>query len=112
MSEKFQSNIERYDKKLIAQIGRTAIVFSYLNTRIYEHPEQYRQFDHAYRTDDEGDKYYLRSTYPEIYDALNEHNFPKSTMPYPSLHDEEVIMKHYDETLHQELGKLLEGSDE
>ena len=98
----------------MVQLGEKALVFSYLNTRLYEYPEQYSQFNHAYRKNDgaETGTYYLESESPELYSQLNENNYSKSVMPFPSLADEETIMKHYDSTLHKGLDGLLEGSDE
>lgn len=114
MSEKLQSNIDRYDRKIVVQLGQKALVFSYLNTRLYEYPEQYSQFNHAYRKNDGADTgtYYLESESPELYKQLDENNYPKSVMPYPSLADEETIMKHYDNILHKGLDELLESNDE
>lgn len=110
----WQSSIERYDKKLTVQIGNKATVFSYHNTNLYEYPEAYEQFDHAFRVNDDGETgvYWLRSGSAELWDALVEHDFPRHTLPYPTTQDEKVIMKRYDAKLHEGLEELLEGSDE
>ena len=110
----FESSIERYNKRLTIEMGKRAMLFDYQNTRLYEHAEEYRQFDHVFRVNDDGEKgaFYLRDGYEPLWDALVEHNFPRDVRDYPTENDERAILTYFDRSLHKELEGLLDGSDE
>ena len=119
MSEKkpkqeFQSSIERYDKKVTVEVGRKAFVFSYLNTMLFEHPEQYTQFDHAYRVNDGGQTgvYWMRADSPELWDTLVKHDFPRKFMPFPTTEDEAIILPKLTKDVYSGLEELLGGNDD
>lgn len=112
--DEWQTSIERYDKKVTAEMGRTAVVFSYLNTSLFEHAEEYSQFDHIFRVNDDKESgvYYLRDVFPELWDTLEQHNFPRNTAPYPSVSDEQVITNFHEAAMFRGLEELLENGDE
>lgn len=109
----WQTSIERYDKKLTVRIGRKALLFSFLNTQLYEHGKGYEQFDHVFRVNDDQSSgtYYLRDEYRELYDALVEHEFPRLFRPYPTEADERTITDHLSKQVISGLEGLLEGGD-
>ena len=112
---KWESAIERYDKKLTIRLGQKSIVFTFLNTQLYEHGEEYPQFDHVFRLNDDQNQgtYYLRDEYAELYDALVQHEFPRVFRAYPTEADEKIIGEYHQRQAIQGLEGLLEsGGDE
>ena len=111
--EAWQTAIERYDKKLTAKVGNKAVVFTFLNTQMYEYPEEYSQFDHAFRVNDDGEQgtYYLRDNFPELWGVLEEHHYPRIVMPYPSEGDERIISQFHAQNVQRGLEQLLEGEN-
>lgn len=109
----WQTSIERHDKKVTVEIGRKAVVFSYLNASLYEHAKEYSQFDHVFRVNDdkENGTYYLRDVFPELWDTLEQHNFPRSIEPYPRVDDERVITDFHETAMFRGLEELLEDGD-
>lgn len=107
----WQSAIERYDKKLTIRIGQKTLLFSFLNTQLYEHGKGYEQFDHVFRVNDDQSKgvYYLRDEYTDLYDALVEHEFPRLFRPYPTETDEKAISDHLTRQALNGLEGLLDG---
>lgn len=110
----WETSIERYDKKLTIKLGDSAIVFTFLNTQLYEHGAEYPQFDHIFRVNDNQDqgRYFLRDDYPELYDVLVQHEFPRKFSAYPTEQDERVIGAHLAQQTVEGLEKLLEGGNE
>ena len=115
MSEKFQSSIERRNKRFSVEMGRSALLFEYTNTVIYEHPEQYKCFDNVTVTSGEGDEVsmtaYFRDDSPELYKTLYENDFPRVFMPYPSLSDEACWLKGRDAELARDIADFEERGE-
>lgn len=110
----WETSIERFDKKLTCQLGDKAIVFTMGNTMMYEHAEEYRQFDHIYRVNDKGDSgaYYLRDDQPRLWDRLTEETYPRLVRYFPTPDDERIIMGYFDNQIQNNVDELLRGSDE
>lgn len=109
----WQSSIERYNKRLTIEMGSRAVLFDYQNTRLYEHAEEYRQFDHVFRVNDDGETgvFYLRDDHEPLWDTLVGHNFPRDVKDYPTEKDERVILTYFDQSLHKGMEGLLDGDD-
>lgn len=118
MSEKnngeFQTNIERKNIRFTAKIGKQALVFDYYNSLLCEFPEPYDHMKHVYKTGKgEGRAtYYFAAEYPELYEGLDQNNFPKTVQPYPSPTDEQMFGRYFDATLSRDLDTFLEAKDE
>lgn len=109
----FTSNIERNNIRVTYEIGREAILFDLLNTALYEHSEEYKQFDHVFRRDDNNStgSYLFRDDFNELYDELDRLNFTKTRTPYPSETDEQVWLGLQDMRLEAELKEFEEEGE-
>lgn len=108
MSEKvpeFQTNIERNNIRVTYQLGREAILFDLLNTNLYEHPEEFKQFDHVFRLNDNEQTgvYFFREDFSELYDELDRMNFTKMRNAYPTEDDEKVWLSLQDRRLQADI---------
>lgn len=105
----WQTSIERYDKKLTAKMGKKSVVFTFANTMLYEHAEEYQQFDHAFRANDDGNSgvFYLRDNFKELWDLLEEHQYPKLRRPFPTLDDERIITQFHTDSSINGLEEML-----
>lgn len=111
----FESSIERKIKRVTVQLGRTAVLFDYNNTQLFEHGESYSQFDHVFRVNDDKQNgiYYLRDDFPELWDILTDETFPRLVREYPTETDEQRIMTFMDQRLSGALEEMLrEGEDD
>ena len=116
MSEKkpeFTSNIERNNIRVTYQLGREAVLFDLFNTALYEHSEEYRQFDHVFRVDDNksSGSYLFRDDFSELYDELDRLNFTKTRSAYPTETDEMVWLGLQDRRLQTELKEFEERGE-
>ena len=115
MSEQFKSNIERQNKRVTVEMGRTAVLFDYTNTVLYEHPEQYRSFDNVTHCVEADGKQvmtaYFREDNPELYDTLAKEGFPRLYAPYPSIEDESCWLKSQDMMLASDIAEFEERGE-
>lgn len=109
----FESSIERVNKRVTANIGGRAVLFSYDNTLLYEHYPPFEMFDHIFRMNDRGDSgsYYLRDETSVMWDTLAANGFPRNVQPYPSPQDEKLIIAHHEKNLEKELDAFNGGLD-
>lgn len=108
---KFESSIDRHNKRLKVELGGRAILFDYNNTVLYEHHPPYEMFDHIFRLNDRGDNgtYYLRDDSPKAWEAFVEQGFPRRVQPYPTEGDERLILNHHANKLEEELEAFRTG---
>lgn len=118
MSEKqpeFESSIERNNIRVTYELGRKSILFDLMNTALFEHPEEYRQFDHIFRRNDDeaSGVYFFREDFDELYDELDRLNFTKTRATYPTEADERAWIGVQDKRLKADLERFeKEGYDE
>ena len=115
MSEKFESSIERRNKRVTFEMGRAALLFDYTNTILYEHPEPYRNFDNVTLSREDGERHtltaYFREDNPELYETLQKENFPRMFVPYPAEMDEECWVNNQDALLAQDIERFEERGE-
>ena len=115
MSEQFKSNIERQNKRVTVEMGRTALLFDYTNTVLYEHPEKYRNFDNVTLSREDGKNRtmvaYFREENPELYEVLTKEDFPKVFAPYPSELDEQCWLLCQDRNMANDIAEFEERGE-